>query len=360
MRLNARIRIIILSLALVTNGAFADTSIQKIDSPKKPSAWRLFGGVGTGLGLISGSEFSESPAGPQVLLGLHLSYQMRRWEFEAGAGWIYSTISGADLSNLPVTIRTRSGLADLSARYRLTDHWQLGPVVTMAFGTDTGYAPSIQNSFATTFAGLKGVYEFSIQDFPLQAWTQLSTDVSISNRQAYLALAGIQIGFPFSGRSSSEGELIRFTQSAPIRETRELRIPLDPQKVFFSTNSSKLKKDVQKVLEQLGYYLYTHPEQIAELEIDGHADHRGSYELNLKLSKKRSQSVQKAILKAGMNPDKLKVQAYSFSKPVDYQSNKKAWAKNRRVELVFQDVQDPTALREILLPLTEQKPHILN
>ena len=367
-------RVLILSLCLSTNLAKADStsetfnsppdsasnkSIQDLNLPRYPTGWRLFGGVGTGYGAIHGNEFAQGPDGSSLLLGLHLSYQIRKWEFETGADWMYSSVSGATSENLPVSIRTRSGFFSLSPRYRITDHWQLGPVYNFAFGTDTGFAPQVGGTSMASFLDLKGAYEFTIQNFPIQFWAQLSSDVSIPDRQAVLALTGIQIGFPFS-RSQEDSETIRYSQAAalPMSDySNELRITLDPQKVFFKTDSAELREGVKTTLAKLGSYLKENPEQIERLVVSGHADQRGAYAYNLKLSKKRSESVRQAMLGSGMSPRKIQTHALNFMKPADSNQSKKAWAKNRRVEIVFHKVLRVAPLIEILKPLMKEEPN---
>jgi hypothetical protein len=42
-------------------------------------------------------------------------------------------------------------------------------------------------------------------------------------------------------------------------------------------------------------------------------------------------------------------------KPVDPANSQKAWAKNRRVEVLFKNVEDPEALIAMLEPLTRNQ-----
>ena len=134
---------------------------------------------------------------------------------------------------------------------------------------------------------------------------------------------------------------------------KELKIVLDPQKVFFNTSSAQLRPKVRDILGDIGSYLGKHPGDVREIEIAGHADRRGGYEYNLMLSRKRAGSVRDTLAEAGTPEDKMKVKGYSYLKPLDPAANPSAWAKNRRVEIVFRDVRNPAYIREKIRELTD-------
>jgi outer membrane protein OmpA-like peptidoglycan-associated protein len=227
----------------------------------------------------------------------------------------------------------------------------------MLFGADTAFGPSVGNSVGSAYAGLRIVYETASQSLPLRFLVQGLTDLNVPDRQVNLVTAGFQIGLPIrTSRNNTtvarhETDVLSVSHSAPIR------LVLDPQVVFFGTNSSKLKEPIQEALGQIGDYLAKHPDQWGRVEVSGHADIRGSYQYNLKLSKKRAQSVQSALSASNQIEsifgDRVKSEGYSYSKPEDPANNPKAWARNRRVEVVFYDVRDPEELIRLIreLPL---------
>lgn len=328
-------------------------------APVNDSPWHLFGGVGAGYGLVSGSGYASSPNGPEFQVSGMASYEESRWVVDAGAGWIYTSVSGTDSQGQPISVKTRAGFAELSPRFRLTDRWQLGPVLDLNFGTDTGFGPTVsQSSFITPFIGLKLVYEKPLDAWALRFFGQLSTDVA-GSQMATLGTVGVQIGLPLGTRSSSPEENVRTASSdaeqSPQMESasvRELRIVLDPQKVFFGTASSTLKPQVKNVLEQIGAYLAAHPGDWREVDINGHADRRGSFRYNLKLSRKRADSVREVLAEDGASPRKLKSRGFSYLKPLDPGANPQAWARNRRVEIIFHDVKHPDFIRQKIRELS--------
>jgi OOP family OmpA-OmpF porin len=274
-----------------------------------------------------------------------------RWVADAGLGWMYSSVNGQDLAGRDIRIRTRAATFEVSPRYRLGQSWQIGPAFQMLFGADTGFGPSVGNSVGTAFGGLRLAYEMSNLRFPLRFVAQGLTDFNVPDRRVDLFTAGIQIGLPIREKtaavSNNEGKIdsIRVAQAAPIR------VVLDPQKVFFGTNSAKLREPISHALAEIGNYLSTHPEAWKSVDISGHADQRGKYSYNLKLSQKRANSVLEAIAPQSEVADRVQAKGYSYKFLLDPANNKKAWAKNRRVEIVFYDVRDPEPLMKIIREL---------
>jgi outer membrane protein OmpA-like peptidoglycan-associated protein len=328
------------------------------------SPWTLFGGISTAFSTVSGKEFPESPTGTQWMFSALLSYQAQRWVLDGGVGWWYNQIKGMNAENLPIDIRTRSGAFELSPRYRLSQRWQIGPVINLNFGSDSALGSSVGQSLLTCYLGGKVVYEIPYEKFPVRFLSQVSTDLSVSSRQAWFASAGIQIGIPFHSGSHSVSaapvvaqhkDTIQISTATPAKENI-LRVNLDNQNVFFGTNSTRLQPKVKKILSQVGTYLEQNQSDWDLIEVNGHADQRGSFKYNLNLSKRRAQSVKAALLASGTESDKVKSQALSFSKPMDQQQNKTAWAKNRRVELIFHQVKNPELIVEQLKPLMTEAP----
>jgi outer membrane protein OmpA-like peptidoglycan-associated protein len=341
--------------------AFAESEISSqwmnVSQNSEITPWRIFGGITTGLGKVIGQDYQSAPGGGLIGVDLLGSYEWSRWVADAGIGWMYSSVNGQDSLGREIRIRTRSATAEFSPRYRLGQFWQVGPAVEMLFGADTAFGPSVGNSVGSAYAGLRVVYETASQSLPLRFLVQGLTDLNVPGRQVNLVTAGFQIGIPIrvardgSSMPHHKTDVLSVSHSAPIR------LVLDPQKVFFGTNSSKLKEPIQEALGQIGDFLAKHPDQWGRVEVSGHADIRGSYQYNLKLSKKRAQSVQSALsasnqIKSQFS-DRVKSEGFSYSKPEDPANNPKAWARNRRVEVVFYDVRDPEELIRLIreLPL---------
>ena len=318
----------------------AETSIQKVPSDINYSesnrfqGWSLFGGAAAGYGVVSGLNYSDAPHGGQYLLNGVLSYEIRNWVFDGGIGWIFSNEAGNPTPTQSAQVTTRAGLLELSPRYRLTNRFQLGLVLNETFGADTTFSTSVGQSTSTYFAGLKAVYEIPNHHFPVRLYSQLTTDISTANQRTYQGWVGLQIGFSFEAKKS-----------------QNVQVVLDSQRVFFGKGSSEVSEDVGSILKDVGHYL-KEKETPSNIEVSGHADQRGSYQYNLSLSKERAESVRQALTSGGIDASKVKLNAYSFLRPLDAQNTEISWAKNRRVEILFNEVKDPEVLMEKLKPLT--------
>src|SRR5579885_2209093 len=56
--------------------------------------WRIYAGVASGFGAVSGSDYARAPGGETVGLGVSVSYESSRWIAESGLSWFYSHDSG--------------------------------------------------------------------------------------------------------------------------------------------------------------------------------------------------------------------------------------------------------------------------
>ena len=69
-----------------------------------------------------------------------------------------------------------------------------------------------------------------------------------------------------------------------------------------------------------------------KVEIQGHADERGTTDYNLALGQKRSDSVKSYLVSAGVAPSRLSSISYGEEQPLDMAHTEIAWSKNRRAE----------------------------
>lgn len=102
-------------------------------------------------------------------------------------------------------------------------------------------------------------------------------------------------------------------------------------KISFATNSAEILPESFPIIKAVVATLHHHPEfQI--VEVAGHADERATDEHNLRLTQARAASVVEALIKRGIDKDRLVSQGYGEFCPLDDASNPQAWEKNRRVE----------------------------
>jgi peptidoglycan-associated lipoprotein len=106
------------------------------------------------------------------------------------------------------------------------------------------------------------------------------------------------------------------------------------QVVHFEFASKDISADDSDVLARHVVYLQAHPK--AKLRLEGYTDSRGSEKYNKALGERRARAVRDFLIQAGVKARQLLVQSYGSEKPVAEGSDEEAWAKNRRVALVYQ------------------------
>jgi outer membrane protein OmpA-like peptidoglycan-associated protein len=100
--------------------------------------------------------------------------------------------------------------------------------------------------------------------------------------------------------------------------------------IFFDYGKDILKDESKLELSRVLALLEKYPKM--KLEISGHTDNVSSYKFNLKLSKKRAQSVANYLINNGVDKYRLIVEGYAFNKPIAENETKEGRIKNRRVE----------------------------
>jgi len=308
--------------------------------------YRIHASLGGGFGTLAGGQYQSSPSGSYYLGSVGIGRRTRRWEWDTNLGWGYSNRSGTDISGNPVNIRIRSARSDLSARFRLTKFFSVGPVLTANFGTDTQFDTNIKTGGATFYGGAKATLDIgNAGSLPMQAWGEALTEVSSFGRDAFTLLAGIRISLPIQEKQT---DVVTLSQAAP---RQDVRVVIDARKIFFKTDSSKIRPEMKQALSEISKYLAEANTNWENIEISGHADTRGPEHYNVALSQRRANSVKKALITAGIDENRVRLEAFGYSKPVDSANTPSAWKKNRRVELTFKNVLNPEKLEQLLEPM---------
>jgi outer membrane protein OmpA-like peptidoglycan-associated protein/opacity protein-like surface antigen len=99
---------------------------------------------------------------------------------------------------------------------------------------------------------------------------------------------------------------------------------------LFDYDSYAIRPDAQVAINHAAAYLQAHPE-IGVL-IGGFADDRGSAEYNLVLGQERAESARKALITAGVAPERLQIISYGKEVQVCTAENEACRQQNRRAE----------------------------
>ena len=107
--------------------------------------------------------------------------------------------------------------------------------------------------------------------------------------------------------------------------------------VHFDFDQIKIKPDYQKLLRQQSSCVMKALEARGDMivQIEGHADERGSDEYNLALGHRRANAIANSIMVYLSDSTLVRILSYGEEFPLDRNSGKNAWDKNRRVEFTL-------------------------
>jgi peptidoglycan-associated lipoprotein len=103
--------------------------------------------------------------------------------------------------------------------------------------------------------------------------------------------------------------------------------------VYFDFDSSEIKGEGTDIVAVHAKYLAAN--HGARVRLEGHTDERGSREYNIGLGERRAQSVRRALLLQGAADAQISTVSYGEERPAVAGHDETAWAKNRRVEIVY-------------------------
>jgi len=103
--------------------------------------------------------------------------------------------------------------------------------------------------------------------------------------------------------------------------------------VYFDFDSSEIKGEGTDIVAAHAKYLAGNP--ATRVRLEGHTDERGSREYNIGLGERRAQAVRRALLLQGAADAQISTVSYGEERPAVPGHDEAAWAKNRRVEIVY-------------------------
>ncbi|MCF8335872.1 MAG: OmpA family protein, partial [Bacteroidales bacterium] len=101
----------------------------------------------------------------------------------------------------------------------------------------------------------------------------------------------------------------------------------------FGFDEYRVLESSYPVLDRIARILKHNPD--IKIEIAAHTDNIGSFGYNMKLSKKRAQSIVDYMVSKGISKDRLRAVGYGESRPIATNQTKSGRQKNRRVEFIL-------------------------
>lgn len=144
-----------------------------------------------------------------------------------------------------------------------------------------------------------------------------------------LALSGCKTAPPAQGLTPAQ---VAVLQQEGFTETDvgwELGRPV---KVLFGFDEAVIPPDRIADIRRLGRVLLG--VGIDHVRVDGHTDHTGSTEYNLRLSLRRAEAVARVLVTAGFEPTNIEVRGMGKSRPVADNRTAAGRAENRRASIV--------------------------
>lgn len=131
---------------------------------------------------------------------------------------------------------------------------------------------------------------------------------------------------------SAPAMVVEAPEAAPVRTQDEAiqEIIRNFQRLHFSFDSTDLVDESEAALSANAKIL----QDFAKLrvEVQGHADERGTTDYNLALGQRRAKVILDRLVRMGVPDGRITIVSYGEERPLDSSSNTTAWSKNRRAE----------------------------
>ncbi|MEM1285254.1 MAG: peptidoglycan-associated lipoprotein Pal [Cohaesibacteraceae bacterium] len=148
-----------------------------------------------------------------------------------------------------------------------------------------------------------------------------------------IALAVFAALFMAACASTTPDNLPVSQQAAPPGSAQDFTVNVG-DRVFFETDSSVLTAEGRLTLDRQAAWL-TQYAQYA-IQIEGHADERGTREYNLALGARRAAATRDYLISRGITPTRLNTISYGKERPVATCNDITCWSQNRRAVTALQ------------------------
>jgi outer membrane protein OmpA-like peptidoglycan-associated protein len=341
------------------------------EAPVDQKKFLIFGGLDLGMALYSetGALSDGSRSGFDFGVRGLLAYYLDSWVIDGGLGFLFISASGTSQLNQGLSSSTRTVFLDLSPRYRLDEHWQIGPELQFWTTTDKGLNSNITDTSTNNalMAGLQTMYEWGAEK-KYRVGARWNMDLNASDRDLHVIQGFFQMSFSGFGSKDKTNPYLEEMRESDVDKAEDLPDPepvvvptpapeqsavptqagpqekmvvtLDVNELPFESDSARLPKYTRDRVQEIGRFLGEHKEDWTSLIVSGHTDEQGNKKYNQKLSKARADTVRQLLGEGGAPLSKIKSVGMGSTRPLDRRHNKEAWAKNRRVELEFKGVKD--------------------
>jgi peptidoglycan-associated lipoprotein len=103
--------------------------------------------------------------------------------------------------------------------------------------------------------------------------------------------------------------------------------------IYFDFDKSEIKPEYADIVTAAAHNLTSNPKM--RLKLEGNTDERGTREYNIGLGERRAQAVRRALMLQGVAESQVSTVSFGAERPAAEGDDEAAWAKNRRVEVVY-------------------------
>src|SRR3569623_1282672 len=123
------------------------------------------------------------------------------------------------------------------------------------------------------------------------------------------------------------------TNNAGVDSLNDPASPLAKRVVYFDYDSSAVREDNRATVEAHAKYL-AQPGDV-RVTLEGHTDERGSREYTIALGERRANAVRDMMTMLGVSAGQISIVSFCVDRIAMLGSYESAYAKNRRVEIVY-------------------------
>lgn len=149
---------------------------------------------------------------------------------------------------------------------------------------------------------------------------------------AVALLAACESSSDQNAAATGAGAASNIGGTAPRPGSQEDLVANVGDRVFFATDRSSIAADQRPVLERQAAWLQRYPQ--VTVQVEGHADERGTREYNLALGQRRANAARDVLVANGVAGSRISTISYGKDRPAALGSNEDAWAQNRRAVTV--------------------------
>ncbi len=130
--------------------------------------------------------------------------------------------------------------------------------------------------------------------------------------------------------ATASGPAVERTAPAKVSDADMQSLRANFERVHFEFDSDALDAPSKEALSKNAEVLQRNTGIV--IEVQGHADERGTTDYNLALGQRRAQSVNRYLTTVGVAQNRVRTISYGEERPLAAGAGESIWAKNRRAE----------------------------